>query len=111
MQRFQKNKHLLLSVAKCKKKLRNAIFKNCDKEFIYAICECILNIVNGNITINKENYNKLKPFKNIFKKLLNKSSLKSKKKILIQKGGFLQFLIPALIEGIAIIASKFFSQK
>jgi hypothetical protein len=48
----------------------------------------------------------LKRFRKVLHKLLEKSSLKIKKKILIQQGGFLQFLIPAVVSGIASIISS-----
>jgi hypothetical protein len=35
-----------------KKKLK-AIIQTSDKELVYCICECILNIVNGNVKIKK----------------------------------------------------------
>ena len=39
------------------------------------------------------------------------SSLSEKKHILIQKGGFLQFVIPAVISGLATIISSVISKK
>ena len=40
------------------------------------------------------------------RKLVQKVGLKSKKQLLVQKCGFLQFLIPAAISGIASILSS-----
>jgi hypothetical protein len=42
---------------------------------------------------------------------VKKSNLASKKKILVQNGGFLQFLIPAVITGISEIVSSLISKK
>jgi len=42
---------------------------------------------------------------------IEKSKLRNKKEILIQKGGFLQFLIPAVISGITSIISSYISNK
>ena len=72
----------------------------------YAVCECVLNVTNGNVTITKEDFIKLKKFNKYFKKLLKKYSLKTKKKYLIQRGGFLQILIPALLTSLATVASS-----
>ena len=40
------------------------------------------------------------------RKIVQKSTLKEKKKILVQHGGFLQYLIPAAITGISEIISS-----
>lgn len=110
MNRYIKHKHLLQTLSCCSKRVRNAIIKSANKDEIFAICECILNVMNGNIKLNEVDYNKLKTYKNTFKKLLNKSPLSSKKKILVQKGGFLQILIPSIISGLASIISAAISK-
>jgi hypothetical protein len=106
MNRVKKNNNLLELVATSKKKLRNSIIKGSDKEFIYSICECILNVMNGNIKLDKKTFDKLKVYKQTFKKLLKKSKLNEKKNLIVQKGGFLEFLIPAVISGISSIVSS-----
>ncbi len=67
------------------------------------LCECCYNVLDGQIPINSEQKHQLKPYRHSLRKLVDKSSLKTKKKILIQQGGFLQILMPALISGIASI--------
>ena len=106
MHKIKKNSRLLKVISTSKKKLRDSIIKGSDKEFIYCICECVLNLMNGNLNIDKNTYYKLKPYKNTFKKLLKKSQLKDKKRIIIQKGGFLQYLIPAVITSISTIVTE-----
>ena len=82
------------------------------KETINNIAELILNILNGNIHVSEETKNKLRPFAKTCRKFLDKkTNLKTKKNILInkgiiQKGGFLQFLIPAIITGITSIITS-----
>ena len=44
-------------------------------------------------------------------KLVQKSTLKQKKKILVQQGGFLEYLIPAAISGITSIISSFINKE
>ena len=110
--RLNKHKNLLLGLSDCKIAVRNGIINNSDKDFIKAICECILNVMNGNVKLNTETHRLLKPFKLTFKKLLNrKNDIERKKHIIIQKGGFLQFLIPAVISGIASIATALISNR
>jgi uncharacterized protein YutE (UPF0331/DUF86 family) len=115
MKRIQKNQKLLEYISSNEfknKKLRQALINNIHKESIYSICECVKNVMNGNVKLDDKTFQILKPYKLTFKKLLNRQNdLNSKRKILVQKGGFLQFLIPAVISGIASIASAFISNK
>lgn len=105
--RLIKNKEFLVVLSKCKPKLRKALLSGCSKEAMYAIIECILNVCNGNVYINKQDFDKLRPFNKTFKKLIDpKVELSNKKKIIIQKGGFLEVLIPSIISGIASIVSS-----
>jgi hypothetical protein len=106
---IEKQKHILCTLSKCKPKMRKAILMSADKELITAICESIFNMLNSNLDINRETLTKLKPFKKTFRKLVSKSTLANKKKILIQKGGFLEFLVPAVISGISSIVSSIIS--
>ena len=110
--RFEKNRKLLEIVGECKKKLRNSIILNSDNDFILTIIECVLNIMNGNVNLNDENFKILKPYNKTFKKLIKKKiSLNNKRKIIVQKGGFLQFLIPAIISADGSIASAIITKQ
>jgi len=109
--RFSKNKNYRCLLSNCKNKLRKAIVSNSNREQIFSVCECVLNVSNGNVKLNKEDFVKLKKYKKYFKRLLDKKrSLQEKKKLLIQRGGFLQFLIPAVISGISSIVAAAISK-
>ena len=108
---MNKHKNLLSILASAKPNLRESIIHKCDKQLVQCICECILNLLHGNININRETLCKLKKYKNTFRKIIKKSNLQSKKKILIQQGGFLQYLIPAVISGLSSIISSAINRK
>jgi hypothetical protein len=79
---------------------------------VLAICESVFKMLQGNLDINlKSDLENLAKYKIIFRKLIKKSNLKTKKKILVQHGGFLQFLIPAVITGISSIVSSIISKE
>ena len=40
---------LLRVLGHCQPKIRNAILKNCENDLIYIICDCLYNIVKGNV--------------------------------------------------------------
>jgi len=94
-----------------KKSTKKNLINHMSKDTINNIAELFLNILNGNIQISEETKNQIKPFAKAYRKFLDKkTNLKAKKQILIkkgiiQKGGFLQFLIPAIITGITSIIS------
>ena len=95
--RLVQNKDLLVLLSKSKPKMRKALVHGCSKESINSILECLLNVCNRNVNINKNDFEKLKPFNKTFKKLPDKKiSLANKKNIIIQIGGFLNILIPAI---------------
>ena len=91
-------------------KYRKAILVHADKGLINAICEIVYNVLRNNINISESDKAKLIKHRKFLRELCEKSSLKEKKKILIQKGGFLQFLIPAVIGGLAQIISSAISR-
>lgn len=88
--------NILSVLAICKRSLRVAILEKVDKNVIAIICEYCLNLLLGNVEISKEILSKLSRYKHIFRKLIKKSSIKTKKKLLIRHSEFLTFLIPVI---------------
>jgi len=102
---------LLKVLAKPKNKYRKAILMHADRELVHVLCEIIENVLHGNVKIPDHDKERLRRFKSTLHLLIQKSSLKTKRKILVQKGGFLEFLIPAVITGISSIISSVISSK
>ena len=111
IEKFKKNQDTLKVLSRCKVNIRRAILLNADKDLIEVICHCIFNLLNGNINLSESDKNRLSLYKLTLRKLVEKSSVGEKKKILIQNGGFLQFLIPAAITGISSIISSLISSR
>lgn len=93
-----------------KPKYRKAILLHADKKLINAVCEIVYNVLKNNINISDKEKAQLVKNRHFLRKLCEKSSFSHKKKILVQKGGFLQYLIPAVIGGIAQIISSVISK-
>jgi hypothetical protein len=87
------------------------ILKNADKKLISALCEIVYNVLENNINISESDLTKLSKYKKYLRKLVQRNSIKEKRKILVQKGGFLQIILPAVISGIASIVSGFISDE
>lgn len=105
LDRVKRNLHLLSSIAACKKCLRNSIIQKGSKDFIESIIECIDNLLQNNIPLSESEFEKVSKYKSTLRKLVKKSSLVDKKKLLTQRGGFLQFLLPAAVSIISSLVS------
>ena len=108
MKKVVKNLPNLEFLCKCSNKLRKTILENADKELIQCICECVLNCLNGNVHLLKDEQLKLAKYKQPLRQLVkNRQSLKNKREILVQKGGYiLPFLLPAIIESFKQLLNK-----
>ena len=99
---------LLRVLGHCQPKIRDSILKNCENDLIHIICDCVYNVVKGNIPgLTQEKVTKLAHYKTSLIKLTKKVPIKEKRKILIQKGsGFLPFLLLLVALLIAKAVSK-----
>jgi hypothetical protein len=77
---------MLKILAKPNSRYRKTILAHADKNLVTAICQCIDNVLKGVIKIPDADKTRLKKFRMVLYELLEKSSLKQKKKILVQKG-------------------------
>ena len=105
MNRIKDNREFLNFLCKANKKIRKILIKNASREQIYTICEIILNILKGNFQVPKEQLEYLNKKKKQLRAIIQRSTLKKKKHI-IQKGGFLEILIPSIVSGLASIVSN-----
>ena len=96
MEKLEKNIHILKLLSSCNKKLKKSLITKGDKSLILTLTECILNTLNGNIEISQKDREKLLKHKYTLRKTLKVKSIKGKK-VLLQKGGFLQYILPAAI--------------
>ena len=81
----------------CPQKLRKNLLKKLPNTAHKAISECALNVLKGNIPLSTHQKKCLKKHKTILRKIGDKkTTLFKKKKLIIQQGGFLNILIPAV---------------
>jgi hypothetical protein len=89
---------------KAKPELRNALLKHADEHLVCTLCECVYNILRGNVPLKDQQKTKLAKYKTYLRSVVKKSkSWKGKRKVL-QKGG--NFLIPLLVPIIGSLFSK-----
>ena len=71
------------------------------------LCECALNVLNGNIPLTPADKKKLNKYKNKLRYLTNrKLSAQKKKKTLNQKGGFLGALLTPVLSALGGLLFK-----
>ena len=99
---------LLRVLSDCKPKIMNAILKNCENDLTHIFCDCVYNVVKGNVSgLTQGKVNKLARHKTSLIKLTKNVPIKEKRKILVQKGGgFLPFLLPVVAPLIAKAVNK-----
>ena len=86
--------------------VRKAVLKTADNELIRCLCDCSHNILKGNIKLNDKNKKILTKHRGQLRALASKKlTLKKKRNLMVQKGGFL----PALIGPILGVATSLLS--
>ena len=103
--RVRRNAVILSSLNACPPSMRNSMIQKAPPDLIDAICECVLNILRGNVKLSKSQKEGLQKHKHKLRKLAAKGvPRKQKKTLLNQKGGFMSVLFPL----IATLASTLF---
>jgi hypothetical protein len=93
--------HFLHVIKDAKPQARRALLLSASDELIKAIVECAINTLNGNHKLSKDEKSRLKRYKNRLRELVNpKISFKCKRKLLIQKGGFIVPLLTTILSGV-----------
>lgn len=95
---IRKHAAILREIAKAKPEMRKSILKVADKELMRCICECAKNTLNGNVKLHSHQKRKLARHKHILRQLVSPGkSWKSKRKVVVQSGGFLLPLLAPIL--------------
>jgi len=107
MKHLRSHYHALHVLKDAVPKLRKAIVLNGDKRLVNSICECVLNVLNGNVDLSSCVKRKLSKHKNVLRKVVDKRfPLSGKKKAIAQRGGFLLPLLSAVLPALATLIFK-----
>jgi len=107
MKRVKSNYQTLHALKTAEPRLRKAIVSNCKKDLVNTISECVLNVLNGNFRLRGCTKRKLRKHNAALRKVAYKRvSLSSKKKFIVQRGGFLLPLLSAVLRTIASLIFK-----
>jgi len=109
MKRIKSNYSTLELLKTAKPKLRKAILLNCGPDLIKSLGECALNVLRGNVKVGSCSRRKLRKHRGLLRKIADKSvSSAKKRKIIVQRGGF---LLPLLSAVLPVLASLVFRPK
>jgi hypothetical protein len=104
--RLRSNWNELNVLRKAKPKLRKSILRAAEKDLITCLSECSHNVLNGNVQLCAKDKKALRKYSKVLRELAQrKTSTAKRRKILVQKGGFL----PALLGPIIAVASTLLS--
>ena len=89
-------------------KQREGILRGANKELVYCLCECALNVLQGNVKLDHTEKNKLRKHKQRLRILSDKKvALGRKRKLLLkQKGGWVTALIAPVLSSLAGLLLK-----
>ena len=105
--RLQTNEPFLHLLARSSTKRRKFLLKQATKEELASLFEICLNILRGNSSLSPHMHKQLKRERNTLRKLAGKTiSLKQRKKVINQKGGFFGTIASIALPLLAQILSK-----
>ena len=105
--RIKKHIHLLSLICECNRRQRNALIQTLSKDQLLAICECVDNVLNGNVKLDSKVLRSVRGKRNQFREIRKRSvPTRLKKEALLQTGGALPaLLIPAISIASALISA------
>jgi len=106
--RLQKHIEVLKLLKKAEKPEQRKHILNCaDNGLICCICECVKNVLHGNVHLTTAKKRELAKHKDVLRKIADrKTNINKKRDLLVQKGGFL----PALLGPVLGVAASLISQ-
>lgn len=97
-ERLKRNLDFIKVLANAKPRQRKAIVHTADKDLILCLCEIILNLLTGNVKVPDKIIDQLRKHKDCLRTLAEqRTSLKTRRDILEQKGGFLPILLTPIL--------------
>ena len=83
----------LRRIHKMGEKAKREYVKRCNRQFIDCVSECAKNVLKGNVPLSNAQMSKLRPMRQDLRALSVKKTSLTKKRKIIQKGGFLSALL------------------
>ena len=88
---------ILKILSKSEPRVVKSILQTADSKLINLLSECALNVLNQNVKVGKNRKKALRKFRKHMEKLAYEKLPLKKKRTILQKGGFLSILLPAVL--------------
>lgn len=90
---------------------RNKLVDAANSGEIHAVMECIRNILNGNVPLDKAQLKQMRKYKTTLRTLANNClAVREKRRVLRQRGGFLASLLPIALSALGSLFGGIFKQ-
>ena len=96
--RVQKYAPTLRILSRASPKVKRTVIQQADNQFMNCLCECGKNVLESNVPLTSRQLRVLRPYKNHLRELVSKKVGIKRKKIILQKGGFIGALLKPLTE-------------
>ena len=94
---LQRHHAILKLIAEINPKYRKAVLLHADKKLIDAVSEAAENVLKARVPLDPKSKRRLSFHKRALRALAKRGSLKSKRKLLVQKGGALFSILAPLV--------------
>jgi len=95
--RLHRHFPLLKHLSKLSERQKKNYIKTADKSLVQSICECCINILNGQVPLTASQKARLKRNKRSLRSLILSKTAIGKKRKILQKGGFLSAILSAAL--------------
>ena len=110
--RLKKHAATLYLLAKAGPRVQKAVLREADPALLTTVCECAKNILNGNVPLSPAEKRRLTLYKKQLRQLTNRRlGQTTKKRVIVQKGGFLPALLGPLIGTLAPLIGGLFGGR
>lgn len=103
--RLRRNYKCLKALKKLPAGKRRELLESASNDFILCLCDCANNVLQGNVKLKPKEKTQLRRHKNTLRALVkgggSRNLIKKKRKLLIQKGGFLPALLAPILGSLA----------
>ena len=95
--RVKRNAPMILALSKASEQIRVASLRTVTRDFVLALVEIAHNVLIGSVSISKSQLTSLRKYKNDIKALVSKQTSIAKKRVIVQKGGFIGLLLKPVL--------------
>jgi hypothetical protein len=112
MKSIRKHRIFLAGLCNLSPQQRIAVLKYSSKDQINCLAEVVLNLLRNNLSLTPTNRAQLKKHRTKLRKLVcPKTTVAQRRKLLVQKGGFLPYIIKPIVSLLGTILPGLFGSK